>query len=133
MQSKSRTHRIFRSAIEALENRRLLSAGQLDPSFGTGGKVVVDFHGLFVVANAVATQSDGKTVIAGWTEDVVDHEDTGQDFAVVRLNVDGSLDKTFGANHTGIVTTHTGGDNGDFDGRVCRCNPGRRQDRHRRH
>jgi hypothetical protein len=39
-----------------LESRSLLSAGALDPTFGTGGKVMTDFTGrLFSTAQAVAT------------------------------------------------------------------------------
>lgn len=93
-------HRFF----ETLENRRLLSAGQLDPSFGTGGKVTVDFHGVNVQATAVATQNDGKTVVVGTTF----NKNGSQDFAVVRLNVNGSLDTSFGSKHTGIVVQHVG-------------------------
>ena len=32
-----------RLRIEPLEDRRLLSAGDLDPTFGVGGKVLTDF------------------------------------------------------------------------------------------
>jgi uncharacterized delta-60 repeat protein len=93
--------------IEALESRRLLSAGQLDTSFGTGGKTFVDFHGATVAVQAVATQGDGKTVLAGYEF----NSHSGTDAVVVRLNFDGSLDKTFGPSHTGIVTAHVGDSN----------------------
>jgi hypothetical protein len=38
--------------------------GDLDPTFGSGGKVTTDFNGTDV-ANALAIQSDGKIVVAG--------------------------------------------------------------------
>src|SRR6185503_3611187 len=94
----------FACAIEALEHRRLLSAGQLDPSFGTGGKTTIDCHGSSVQATSVATQNDGKTVIAG----LATNGSKGTDAAVVRLNINGSLDTSFGANHNGIVRIHVG-------------------------
>src|SRR5262245_32939788 len=39
-----RKHR-FRPRVEGLEDRRLLSAGQLDPAFGTAGLVYTDIRG----------------------------------------------------------------------------------------
>src|SRR5947207_14494917 len=87
-----------RQFVEALEARKLLSAGALDPSFGTGGKVTVDFHGPQVQSTVVAVQADGKTVVAGPSTDP-GHE---TDVALTRLNVDGTLDTTFGPNHNGI-------------------------------
>jgi len=79
------------------------TAGQLDPSFGSGGTTTVDFHGLFVDASAVTTIGN-QTLIAG-QEGTGGHSTNG---VVVRLNFDGSLDTTFGANHTGIATFHVG-------------------------
>ncbi|WP_405747162.1 delta-60 repeat domain-containing protein [Streptomyces sp. NBC_01525] len=67
-----------------------MTAGDLDPSFGTGGKVSIDF-GAISIANAVALQSDAKLVLAGRVDDV----STG-DFGVARLNRNGGLDTTFG-------------------------------------
>ncbi len=66
--------------------------GSLDISFGVNGAVTTPLGW----ANDIAIQSDGKIVVAGeiWNTD--------SDFAVVRYNIDGSLDPTFGIN--GIVT-----------------------------
>src|SRR5882724_7266315 len=44
-----------------------LHAGDLDPTFGTGGKVSTDFDPHFEAAAAVAIQTDGKIVAAGDT------------------------------------------------------------------
>ena len=91
--------------VETLENRTLLT-GQLDPSFGSGGKVTVDFHGPQVQSTVVAIQADGKTVVAGRDTDASDFNNT--DIALTRFNVNGTLDTTFGPNHTGIVRTNGG-------------------------
>jgi hypothetical protein len=40
-------------------------AGDLDPSFGTGGKVVTDIAGQLDEAFAVAVQDNGKIAAAG--------------------------------------------------------------------
>jgi uncharacterized delta-60 repeat protein len=53
--------------------------GTLDPTFGTGGKVTTDFFGNSDLAYAVAIQSDGKIVAAGWTS-------TNYDFALARYD-----------------------------------------------
>lgn len=75
------------------------SAGSLDASFGTGGKVVTSINAGSDKAYSVALQTDQKIVVAG----VTDNPATGKDFVCVRYNTDGSLDNTFGTN--GIVTT----------------------------
>ncbi len=62
-----------------------IPAGRLDMTFGSGGKVA-DFPFSFQ-ANGIAAQTDGKIVIVGTD---------GEDFIVIRLNVDGSLDQSFG-------------------------------------
>jgi uncharacterized delta-60 repeat protein len=65
--------------------------GSLDASFGTGGKVVVDFDSDDDHAYAVAIQSDGKIVVAGTA--IVDGHGN---FALARFNSDGTLDTGFG-------------------------------------
>ncbi len=58
--------RSFRPRLEGLEDRTLLSAGDLDPTFGTGGKVLTGFTGsLNDTASAVVREPDGKYVVAG--------------------------------------------------------------------
>src|SRR5215831_1059121 len=69
--------------------------GDLDPTFGTDGKVLTDFDHSTDIANAVAVQADGKLVVVGTT--YINNDYTGEDFAVARYNPDGTLDKTFGA------------------------------------
>ena len=62
--------------------------GDLDPTFGAGGKVTTFVGSSNSYANAMAVQSDGKIVVAGIP-------------LLTRYNSDGTLDTTFGAN--GIV------------------------------
>ena len=85
--------------------------GVLDPTFGTDGKVTTPVSASFGDrAYAVAVQPDGKVVAAGeaWVDEGGDSE---HDFALVRYNVDGSLDTSFGGD--GIVTTAVSGSWGD--------------------
>lgn len=107
----SRTHRtrFARLTVEELESRTLFSAGALDTSFSTDGKlefIGFDFNSVTHTMDAadVAVQSDGKTVVAG----TVRNTSTGeQDFGVVRFNLNGSLDPTFGGGN-GWVNVHVG-------------------------
>src|SRR5687768_8077944 len=70
----------------------LAADGSLDPTFGTGGKVMTDF-GSTDEGLAVALQSDGKIVVVGKS-----YDGSNFDFALARYNSDGSLDTTFGTN-----------------------------------
>jgi uncharacterized delta-60 repeat protein len=73
--------------------------GDLDPTFGTGGKVVTNFNLPASAAGGVASQSDGKIVAAGFT-----YDDLGNvDFGAARYLPDGALDSTFDSD--GRVTT----------------------------
>src|SRR5687767_11486935 len=86
--TSSASTRPFRPWMEPLEDRTLLTAGALDPTFGLGGKVTTDFSLSADSGRSVAVQGDGKIVVAGLS---------GFDFAVARYNDDGSLDSTFGS------------------------------------
>ena len=68
--------------------------GNLDITFGTNGKVTTDFFGYDDGANAVAIDSQGGIVAAGYTNNCGGL----YCFAVARYNADGSLDATFGTN-----------------------------------
>jgi len=67
---------------------RFDSNGQLDTTFGTGGISVLPFFG----AAAIAEQSDDKILIASSSQLF----DLDTDGMIVRLNPNGTLDKTFG-------------------------------------
>ncbi len=73
--------------------------GDLDPTFGNGGKVVTNFNLPASAASAVAIQGDGKIVAAGFSFD----EQANIDFAAARYDTQGNLDPTF--NSDGRVTT----------------------------
>ena len=67
--------------------------GTLDTSFDGDGKLVIRFENAH--ATSIALQHDGKIVVAGgdWNGGIFSIGDT--DFAVARLNPNGSLDRTF--------------------------------------
>jgi uncharacterized delta-60 repeat protein len=69
--------------------------GDLDPTFGNGGKVTTDLKRSSDLANAVAIQADGKLVVVG--ETYKNNDSSTEDFAVARYNTDGTLDTTFGS------------------------------------
>lgn len=92
-------------AILPGSNAVALAAGNLDLSFGDGGKVVTDFLQQQEVINALAIQDDGKIVVAGYTS--APALGSPGDFLIARYNADGSLDASFGlsAGGGGKVTT----------------------------
>jgi uncharacterized delta-60 repeat protein len=66
---------------------RFTAAGKLDSTFGSKGKVSTAFpNAESASANAVAIQSDGKIVLAGYVVS------TGDDIALARYETDGHLD-----------------------------------------
>jgi uncharacterized delta-60 repeat protein len=73
---------------------RLNSNGTLDTSFGSGGKVIVDYY--FPDANGVAILPDGKIVVG---------TSYAFSFAVLRFNADGTLDSGFGSGGIGSDST----------------------------
>jgi uncharacterized delta-60 repeat protein len=94
---------------------RFTADGELDTSFSFDGKATIDFDGNTDICNGVAVQADGKIVVAGSTQP---DADPNSDFAVARLNADGTLDTaTFGAG-TGksVVGFDLGGTNNDSVG-----------------
>ena len=74
--------------------------GSRDTSFGINGVVTTDFGGTQDFVTCVAIQSDGKIIVAGRS---------AQDFAVVRLNTNGTPDTLFGTG--GLATFDVSGDN----------------------
>jgi uncharacterized delta-60 repeat protein len=77
-------------------------AGDLDPSFGSGGLVTLPSFGDTGNGNAVAIQGDGKIVLAG------SQGATMNTFALARYLPDGTLDPGFGAGGT-VITALPGG------------------------
>jgi len=79
--------------------------GSLDSSFGAAhnGQVKVDLGHIDDTARAVALQSDGKILLAGYSNDTAGNSD----FALARLSASGDLDSQFA--NGGIVLTDFGG------------------------
>jgi len=75
---------------------RYRADGTLDPSFADGGRFVLPIGAGNGTdrAHAVAIQNDGKIVVGGTT--LSGTSTTGQDFAIVRLTPEGTLDAGFG-------------------------------------
>jgi uncharacterized delta-60 repeat protein len=95
---------------------RLLPNGDFDATFSADGKVTLSFGaGNGSSFKKVLQQPDGKIIAIGEA-----YNATGFDFAVVRLNGDGSLDNTFG---TGGKTTINFNNFNDF-GRDAVLEPG---------
>ncbi|HKQ06907.1 MAG TPA: hypothetical protein VJ464_17375 [Blastocatellia bacterium] len=70
------------------------ATGDLDPTFGTGGKIVITAPQGPKALRAIAIQRDGKVIVAGWGANPPPQ--TFTDVALARYNPDGSLDQTFG-------------------------------------
>jgi len=84
---------------ERLEPRRLLSAGDLDPSFGDGGRVLRSSE---TGAADVVVQGDDKVLLLGNGLGGPTGRDYG--FVVDRLNPDGTPDTAFGINGRTLVS-----------------------------
>lgn len=84
---------------------RHLRDGGLDPSFGSGGKLITPIGARNDQAMAVAVQPDGRIVVVGRS----DQTGTGADFLVLRYLADGTPDAGFGQG--GAVLTAFGSDN----------------------
>ena len=85
---------------------RYLSDGSLDSTFSGDGMARFGLGAARQdLASGLAIQTDGKIVVAGYTGDV---EYANNNFAVARLNQNGSLDTTFSGD--GRQITNMGGD-----------------------
>src|SRR5204863_4059157 len=76
--------------------------GQLDPTFGTGGKMIAALDPGGDQLTAIALQADGKIVAAG----SVIHDNWQLSFLVARFNPNGTLDSNFG--NGGTILTNFG-------------------------
>jgi uncharacterized delta-60 repeat protein len=70
--------------------------GSIDSSFGTDGMVTTGRSNETNETNAIAVQLDGKIVVAGARPAPLVKPVVVSDFVVVRFNVDGTLDASFG-------------------------------------
>jgi uncharacterized delta-60 repeat protein len=83
--------------------------GDLDLTFGIGGKVITDFAGDADDALDVVVLPNGQIIASG----VSAADSTGLDFALARYNNDGNLDTAFGSG--GKVTTDFNGSTDEAD------------------
>lgn len=89
---------------------RLRSNGELDPSFGNGGKVRTDFSKTddcrysFDTATSLAIQPDGRIILAGHG---THGENVPDDFVIIRYRTDGQIDRGFGS-HGKVITDFFG-------------------------
>ena len=86
-----------------------LAPGDLDPTFGSAGKVMTPIGPAQSGASSIAIQADGKIVAAGYTV-TSSHSTFGQinAFALTRYDADGALDASFGAGGTVVTIVSTG-------------------------
>ena len=78
--------------------------GDLDTTFSSDGKVTTDI-GTTDAGRAVAIQSDGKIVVAGFAQISGTYE-----FAVVRYGTDGTLDSSFSSDGIATIDVSSGHD-----------------------
>ena len=78
--------------------------GSLDPDFDATGAAITNITEESDRAHAMVVQADGKIVLAGQSGSAF--ANAPSDFALVRYQIDGSLDPSFGSN--GIVQTNLG-------------------------
>lgn len=79
---------------------RLNKNGELDTTFGDTGIVITDLGSWWDEAHEVLIQSDGKIIVAGLS---VSETNGKASFSMVRYELDGSVDTTFGVN--GVIHT----------------------------
>src|SRR5215510_4094938 len=65
--------------------------GDLDPSFGVGGRVVIDVPNYVEAAASIVEARDGKLLVGH-----VLYWPAHREFSVIRFNPDGTRDATFG-------------------------------------
>ncbi|MCI5221264.1 MAG: hypothetical protein D3924_00925 [Candidatus Electrothrix sp. AR4] len=86
---------------------RLLTDGSMDPEFNIDGTVSTQVGAFDDEILALALQQDGKIIAAGYSSNAGNH-----DFAMVRYNSNGSLDRNFG--FEGMVVTAVGESDDDI-------------------
>ncbi len=86
---------------------RLLENGSRDDSFAATGLLVVPFSNATDIAFGVALQNDGKIIAVGFGSN-----GSNNDFAVSRVNTDGTLDVTFGMSGKVLTMVGSSVDNG---------------------
>jgi uncharacterized delta-60 repeat protein len=76
--------------------------GTLDANFGSGGKVITSIDNWSDLAQSMALMSDGRIIVAGYSED----GSFDERFAAIRLLPSGAIDTSFGTD--GKITVYVG-------------------------
>ena len=80
------------------------NTGELDLSFGNGGKVLTSVSSIEDKAFSTAIQTDGKILVGGYSTSAI----TGNDFICIRYNTNGTIDNSFGNNGKVITDVQLG-------------------------
>lgn len=107
----------FNGTINELAVVRFNADGLLDTSFDGDGKATTTFYGRAAFGRSLLLLPDGKIVIAGGT-----NNGTNDDFALVRYNSDGSLDRSFDLDGRAMLDL---GITNDFAGSIAADGSGR--------
>jgi uncharacterized delta-60 repeat protein len=102
----------FRPRLEPLEDRYVPSGGVLDPTFGSGGLVSTTAGGLnelFAVATYPAGTVNAGEVVAVGDATVGNGRFTKNEPTIVRYNLNGALDTSFGGSGEVIMNLKSGG------------------------
>lgn len=91
---------------------RLTTSGQRDTTFDSDGRVALDFgtdytHSIGVQIRPAA--NDGKIIVAGVAQGTLPNNAATSDFALARLNADGSPDGDFGEDGKTTIALDIGG------------------------
>jgi uncharacterized delta-60 repeat protein len=89
---------------------RLNSDGSFDATFNGTGAVILDLRGTNDTARAVEIQPDGKIVVGGGS--ARPGSDSQNEFALARLNADGTLDTSFDGDGKVFTMISAPGDDG---------------------
>lgn len=82
---------------------RYLPMGDLDTTFGNNGVFAIAYRPHTNIAQAVTLQPDGKILVAGYTRNAQLPTLTNEELIVLRLDINGSPDSTFGTNGITIL------------------------------
>ncbi len=118
-QSKWTLFLLLNLACFFASNLSFAQTGSLDVNFGIAGIVKTDIDNGNDYGFSIAQQSDGKIIVAG----IARVDTTNNNFGLMRYNINGSLDSTFGIN--GIVTTDIQPNADDAAQSVCIQNDGK--------
>lgn len=102
--------------IIIISSALLGQANMLNVNFGANGKVITKVGDSVDWPNSIAIQSDGKIIVAGYTQS----EPENTDVALIRYNTNGSIDNSFGMNGKVIIDENGRNPNSAYDVKLQR-------------